>query len=172
MDLSLIESLLANVPGERAEFQFLLRWPTDEGDDRWGVREEVRIHQRMFDPGDVPPGDAPVPQELRITAVNVSLTQATPWTERPEYYWDPASNPGGLDATRWRAVEARVETWLFLDVQTGTDIIVGGDAIFTVIEDLAKNADDEGKFLLYLWEDADDRGVEIWTWSWMKKRYR
>ena len=107
--------------------------PQPGEDQSWGYTEEVRIHRRMFRPEDTQPGEIPVPAELWLQAVNISLNPATPWQERPVFYRSD-TNPTGLDPAKWRVVDARFTTNVFFDTQSDTDFLVEGEAVFTVPE--------------------------------------
>lgn len=137
-----------------AEYLFILE-PDPENpnqDTQWGHIEELRLHQRMFEPQNPRPGDSPVPPELWPTSISISLSPRTDFTERRDLY-QSSTNPDGLPATRWRATEAVYATNVFFQLQGETDYQVEGEASFVVIQDLNKNIGDPGKFLIYRWED-------------------
>ena len=148
-DIDLFKSLLANDPDRNAEYLFLLSAPTDLGETQWGYDEEVRIHQRMFNPESPPPGDPPVDAKLWLQSLQITLTRQETFGERTDLY---TTNGGSLDPTIWRAKDARYTTYVFFDLSE-TDYKVEGEALFVVLEDLTKNVGDVGKFLLYIWED-------------------
>jgi hypothetical protein len=149
--------LLANDPDNRAEYLFFLAG-SPGGESSWGYTEEVRIHRRMFDPANPQPGEPEVPPEYWLQAINISLTQVTPWAERNDLYYDEVNNPTGLDPAKWKALDSRFSTYVFFDTQTDNDFLVEGEAIFTVIEDLEKSGCATGQFLLLQWQDIDNEG--------------
>lgn len=136
----------------QAEYLFVLEPDPSNPDPSWGPTEELRIHQRMFEPQNTPPGDPPVPTALWLTSVTITLSLQQDFVERDIYYESP-SNPTGLSRTRWLAKEATYGTNVFFETQGETDYQVTGQASFVVIEDLGKNVGDPGKFLIYRWED-------------------
>lgn len=144
-------TLLSTEPG--AEYLFILQ-PDPNSEPNWGHIEELRIHQRMFEPQNTPPGDPPVPTELWLSSISITLSPQTDFTERPDLY-QSTSNPDGLPASRWKATEATYQTNVFFELQGETDYQVTGRASFVVITDLTKNIGDPGKFLIYRWEDLD-----------------
>jgi hypothetical protein len=149
--------LLANDPEHKAEYIFRLA-DDPTGQLSWGYTEEVRIHRRMFDPANPQPGEPEVPTEYWLTAIDISLSQVTPWTERNDLYFDPDNpdlNPNGLDKNKWKALDSRFSTHVFFDTQTDNDFLVEGEAIFVVIEDLEKTDCAPGQFLLLEWKDID-----------------
>jgi hypothetical protein len=144
---SSFEGLLAE------DYLFILDMPNpDTGETQWDRTTEYRIHQRMFDPENIPPGDPPLPTEFWLQTVNITLTPEAAFVERPDLYttYDP---PGTLDPARWKAESATYGTNVFFQLQGDTDFQVNGRAYFTVITDLAKNIGDPGKFLILRWED-------------------
>ncbi len=172
-------SLLAEDPARNAEYLFLLSEPTELGETQWGYGEEARIHQRMFHPESPPPGDPPVPPELWLQEVAITLTPLENFTERVDLYSENGGFDGKLDPMIWRVKDARYSTYVFFDF-TGTDYKVDGEANFVVIEDLTKDIGDAGKFLIYIWEDiygpflrqAGITGVEQTTWGGVKSLFR
>jgi hypothetical protein len=178
-DADSFTSLLAHAPERNAEYLFLLSEPTDLGETGWGYTEEVRIHQRMFHPDEPPPGDSPVPADLWLQNVVITLTHTENFTERVDLYSDNGGLDGKLDADIWRASDAVYDTYALFDME-GTDYKVEGRANFIVIEDKTKSIGDAGKFLIYIWEDiqapflrqAGITGVEDTTWGSLKDMFR
>ena len=179
-DLDLFAALLANDPSRNAEFLFLLSEPTDVGETQWGYTEEVRLHQRMFHPEDVPPGDPPVSSDLWMQGLTITLTPQEQFSERLDLYSENGGLDGKLDPALWRAMDARYSTYVFFDL-TGVDYKVDGDeANFVVIEDLSKSGGEPGRFLLYIWEDLGcptcpspaKPKVETSSWSSVKQLFR
>ena len=158
--IEMFAPLLANDPDNKAAYIFRLAGnPT--GESSWDYTVEVRIHRRMFDPANPQPGEPEVPTEYWLTAIDIALTQVTPWTERDEYYFDPDNpdaNPNGLDRNKWKVSDSRFSTHVFFDTQTDNDFLVEGEAIFVVIEDLEKTDCAPGQFLLLEWKDIDVEG--------------
>ena len=174
-DPALLASLLA--PESGPEYIFLLSAPTDLGEIQWGYAEEVRIHQRMFDPQHPLEGDPPVASELWLKSLTITLTPEEPFAERTDLY---TTHGGALDPAIWRAADASYATYVFFDLE-GTDYKVEGEANFIVIENLTKNVGDPGKFLLYIWEDIATSLVSSTdavslvsaaTWGALKELYR
>jgi hypothetical protein len=166
-------ALLADDPGNAAEFVFAP--PIQTIERSWGASEEAQIHRRMFDPDNPAPGEPAVPHEYWLGAITISLEQLAAWEEQPELYRS-GTNPGGLPPAKWKAVAARFSTHVFFDTQTDDDFLVEGEALFTVIQDLAKSGTEPGRFLLLRWQDIDETGqlasVEEKTWTGMKNLYR
>ena len=173
-DSELYNSLLANEPSANADFLFLLSEPTELGEIQWGYDEETRIHRRMFHPESAEP---PVESALRLQGLTVTLTQQAAFTEQPLLYSTNGGLDGKLDPERWRAMEARYSTNLFLDLD-GIDYLVTGWTEFIVIEDRSKSIGDTQKFLLLRWEDSSCRRAkldihsECATWGLLKLLYR
>jgi hypothetical protein len=138
---------------DSAPYLFVLSEPLPGGQMNWDVTEELRIHQRMFEPENPRPGDAPVPNDLWLTSISITLNRvSSEWEERTDLYATPAE-PEGLDSDRWKAVGAEWHADIFFDTQSETDYRVDGKSYFVVVEDLSKNVGDERKFLIYRWED-------------------
>ncbi|MFQ5599925.1 MAG: hypothetical protein ACE5G2_05155 [Candidatus Krumholzibacteriia bacterium] len=146
------EAILANDAENSAEYLFILSEATPEGESQWGWAEEVRIHNRMFEPENLPPGEPPVPSELWLQSIDITLSIQRPFEERSDLYQDQG---GALSRERWLATDARYATSVFFQTQGETDFRVEGQANFVVIEDLTKEVGDAGKFLLLIWEDLD-----------------
>jgi hypothetical protein len=162
---------------EDASFLFFLPEPSELGETQWGVSEELRIHRRRFHPENPLPGEEPVPAELWVRSIDITLSQLAAFQERRDLYRSPA-NPYGLDPEAWRATDALYATDVFWNMAGETDFVVRGRANFIVIEDLGKRLCDEGRFLLYIWEDLSspaleqDAVSEETSWSDMKSLYR
>jgi len=139
------------------DYLFILDMPnSDTGETQWNKTTELRIHQRMFDPENIPPGDPRLDPDLWLQSVSITLTAQADFVERPDLYttYDP---PGPLDPALWKAEFAIYSTDLFFQLQGETDYQVTGRAEFTVITDLTKNVGDAGKFLILRWEDLGNR---------------
>jgi hypothetical protein len=154
-DDKLFAKLLANDPENNAEYLFLLSDPTPENETQWGYSEEVRIHQRMFHPEAPLPGDTPVPPEIWLQSLTITLTPETAFSERTDLY---TTEGGYLDPAKWRATSATYGTYLLFELAGETDYRVEGRADFVVIEDRTKDVGDDGKFLLLIWEDLGSAG--------------
>ena len=176
----LYASLLANVPEANASFLFLLADPTEQGETQWGLQEELRIHHRMFEPENPHPGESPVPPELWVQAIDIHLNQLSPFQERADLYSQNGGADGKLDPARWRATDARFGTNVYWDLEGQIDYQVIGEANFVVIEDLAKQSCDPGRFLIYTWEDLKAASPSAagpvlatdYSWSSVKELYR
>jgi hypothetical protein len=144
-------------------------------DESWGYVEEARIHRRMFDPANTPVGETPVPAELWVTQITITLTQETAFTERDDLYVSP-QNPDGLSRERWRVVDAIYGTDVLWDLQGEIDYQVIGQAIFVVVEDLHKPLGVDGKFLVLQWNDLAPSlakvSVEETSWGGVKGLYK
>ena len=68
-DINLFTGLLANDKGNKAEYLFIPDDKANTGDDQWGYEEEIRVHQRMFEPQNTPVGQTPVVSELEHALV-------------------------------------------------------------------------------------------------------
>jgi hypothetical protein len=133
-----------------APYRFFLNEPLPGGETSWDRIVELRIHRRMFDPENLDPGEPPVPQELWLVDVSISLSLQNEFTERTDLYIE---NGGELDHDRWNAFEGQYHAVIFFDTQSDTDYRVDGRANFVVIEDKTKASGTAGKFLIYRWED-------------------
>ncbi len=151
-DIGLFASLLANDPDTNAEFVFLFDRTTSQGETDWDRSVELRLHQRMFHPEAVPPGDSPVPADLWLRTLTVDFTQLGAFRERLDLYSEDGGVDGKLDGKTWRAMAARFATYLLLDCGEN-DFVVDTESSFVVIEDLTKGDDEPGKFLIYSWEE-------------------
>ncbi len=154
-DDKLFAKLLANDPENNAEYVFLLSAPTEQNETQWGYTEEVRIHQRMFHPEAPLPGDTPVPSDLWLQSLTITLTPVGAFTERTDLY---TTDGGYLDPAKWRASAAKYTTYLLFELAGEIDYRVEGEASFVVIEDRTKDIGDDGKFLLLIWEDLGSPG--------------
>jgi hypothetical protein len=152
-DVDLFTALLANDRGRNAGFLFLLSEPTEEGETQWGHETEARVHRRMFRPYDTLPGELPVPNDLWLQMVDITLTPLTEFSERTDLYSSDGGADGLLVPELWRAVSALYSTNVFFGMLGDTDYQVNGQADFVVIEDLTKDVGDAGKFLLFIWEE-------------------
>ncbi len=172
-DFELYRSLLAHEPSANADFVFFLGDPTELGETSWGYDEEVRIHDRMFRPENAAPS---LPTGLWLQGLGVDLVQAASFSENTDLYSANGGLDGKLDPERWRALQARYTTELFLDL-TGTDYKAIGEAVFIVIEDRTKPAG-ERKFWLLSWKDSPCGGVvprvlsSCAAWSQLKCLFR
>jgi len=142
-DAELFASLLA------PDFMFVPCKPTSLGETQWGYDEEVRLHQRMFHPETA---DPPLPNELWLEALTITLTRQENFAERFDFYSADGGVDGKLDPLRWRVTDARYSTYVFFDL-SDTDYLVEGEANFVLLEDLAKPVGDAGKFRLLVWEE-------------------
>lgn len=172
--------LLANDPERNSEFLFILSEPTEGGETQWGFETEARIHRRMFDPENVPPGETQVPLDLWLESVSINLSQQASFAERTDLYSSDGGADGLLDPSIWRAFGATYSTDVFFAMAGELDYQVNGLADFVVIEDLTKNVGEPGRFLLFIWEDlgspafrnANASALQQETWSGIKGVYR
>ena len=131
------------------DYQFHLNDPPGE---YWGYTEEIRIHQRMFDPQNIPPTDPPLSTDLWLTSVDIQLQGANAFDERPEVYRS-ATNQEGLEEATWDATGADYTATVFFETQGETDYRVEGRADFIVARDRTKAIDAPGAWLIYRWFD-------------------
>jgi hypothetical protein len=157
--LALFSSLLANDPANNAEFLFVLDPAGNLGDSSWDYDEMVRIHQRMFEPENTPPGEPPVPAENWIVFIAITLSPNINFSERTDLY-ESAQNPTGLDPAKWAAVDAAYSTDVLFDLQNGNDLQITGQSNFLVIEDLTKEPGAAGKYLLLQWNDLAQKPIQ------------
>jgi hypothetical protein len=178
-DFALLGSLLAHDPARNADYAFFLSEPTPSGETQWGWFDELRIHQRMFQPRTIPPEETPLPRDLWLDGVNSSLYPLTDFRERVDLYSANQGQDGKLDPNIWKAMDALYGTDVFFETQGDIDFLVAARANFVVLEDLTKPAGAEGKFLLYIWEDlpppkkagARPTAVEPTMWGIVKQLY-
>ena len=148
-DYQAFAALLAN------DYTYVLNAPDPEtGETQYDRATELRIHQRMFDPENIPPGDPPLDMEVWLQSVNILLTPEAAFQERHDLY-TTSDPPGPLDPTHWKAEAASYGTSVFFQLQGETDFQVIGRDYFTVIEDRTKSIGEPGKFAIYRWEDLD-----------------
>ena len=157
-DYDLFKPLLANNAECNAEYLFILSEATEEGETQWGYETELRAHRRMFEPQNTLPGELPVPNDLWLQSVDITLTRQADWTERTDLYSSDGGDDGLLDPTKWRAVSVVYSTDVFFSMAGEVDYQVTGQADFVVIEDLAKTGSEPGRFLLLIWEDLGAPG--------------
>ena len=179
LDPTAFTALLADESG--AEFRFQAS-PDGSGlPSEWGVAEERAIHRRMFDPSHIGPSEPPLDPVIWVQSIHITLAQASEFVERNDLYYEPNSNPGGLDRKRWRAMEATYHTDVFFELGGASNYQVDGRAVFVVLDDLAKPTGAPRKFLIYRWEElgtqpaaslpSRTRAVEPKTWSAVKRLY-
>ena len=149
---------------ESAQFEFVLPDPLPGGQVSWDLAEELRIHRRMFRPDQVPPGETPVPQELWLVSVSVSLVSIAGFAE--------IENPAGLDPRRWRAWEAEYGAEVLFDTQSDTDFRATGRQRFVVAGLPNRLEGVPGKVCLYRWQESTPYGLsasETRSWSQVKR---
>ena len=173
MDLDLYQSLFPE--DAEAPFLFIVNEPDWGEPTNWDLDEELRIHRRMFEPENAVAGEDPVPSDLHLKAIIITLTPVGDWTERFDLYASPI-DPAGLDAARWRATEALYQARVLWDTESNNDYLIDALQNFIVIEDLARPAGEARKFLLYRWEDygygPQLSATQMATWSQLKALYR
>jgi hypothetical protein len=159
------------------DFLFIAAFET--GPETWDGVEERRIHRRMFEPGDVPPSEPPVPPDLWIAGIQTTLVQETKFTERPEFYRS-AQNPDGLDPALWVVRAAVYATSVLVDTQGDTDFQIAGHASFVV--QTSRSPLGATAPSLLRWQDlidplvtvrrADATAAQATSWSAFKQLYR
>jgi len=148
-DYEAFAALLAN------DYSYTYNEPDPEtGVTQYDRATELRIHQRMFDPENIPPGDPPLPSDTWLQAVSITMSQQSGFAERADLYTN-ATPPGPLDPTHWIATEATYGADVFLQLQGDRAFQVRGRCSFVVIEDRSKAIGDIGKFTIYRWVDLD-----------------
>jgi len=174
LDHTKLASLLA--PG----FTFHRNAPDPQtGELFWDRDTELRIHQRMFDPEEIPSSDTPLADEFWLQSVNITLTPEATFTERLDLY-TTADPPGPIDPTLGLVEEAPYGINIFLQLQGEDDYLIQGRAYVVLLTDLSKAVTDPGKFLLYRIEDFGStqvvgnttQGVIEGTWTSVKEIYR
>jgi len=137
-----------------SDFLFVL--PPDplhpEQPTSWSRTEEVRLHRRMFEPQNISPSEPPIDPALWLIAIDITLTQAGPFVELPEFYVSP-SNPSGLDPSRWKVVGTDYHASVLFRTRGETDYQVIARQSFVVAEDLSKHPWQHGAFSLYRWQE-------------------
>jgi hypothetical protein len=168
-DYSRYEGLLA------IDFHFVFA-PSDppKSQSLWNRETELLVHQRMFDPENIPPSDPPLDSMYWLQSVSINLTPEEAFAERQDLY-TTSEPPGTLDPTRWKAEGAHYTTNVFFQLQGDVDYQISGRAYFVVLEDRTKLAGEPGKFVLYEWQDLvrpnESIAVEPRTWGAVKRLY-
>src|SRR5262249_43995836 len=134
-----------------------------------------RVHRRMFTPQDTAPGETPVPMELWLVNIDITLTpRNSVWSEDPQFYRSE-TNPMGLDPAHYKVTRNEYATSVVFPTQGDFDFQVTGHANFVVVNDLEKPVGDASKFMLYLWEDlgvdASTAAIEQKSWASVKRLY-
>ncbi len=156
------------------DYRFYLNQAQPDGTTSWGLTEELRIHRRMFRSQDSFPGEYPVPPDLWLVSIDITLNLRGPFQDARSYYFDPISNPDGFHREDFAVTQADYVASLFFQTQGETQYRVDGAVNFVVVNDLAKALGDEGKFLIYRWEDlGSGRSLtaEAKTWGSIKELY-
>jgi hypothetical protein len=107
----------------------------------------------MFRPEDIQPPEEPLLPERWLVSVDITLTGATSFDERPQYRFNEATNPEGLRVEAWDVTGADYNATVFFETQGDTDYRVEGRAEFVVARDLSKAATAPGAWLIYRWFD-------------------
>ncbi len=153
------------------DYQFFLNEAQPDGTTLWGLTDELRIHQRMFHPqGTIPP----VPPELWIVSIDVTLVARDAFRDVPSAYLGP-ENPTGFARENFAVTQADYAASIFFQTQGQTQYRVDGVASFVVVNDLSKVLGDDGKFLIYRWEDLGtfaSSSKSQTTWTGVKSLYR
>jgi len=160
-----------------ADYQFYLNQAQPDGTTHWGLSEELRIHRRMFRPHAVQPPESPVPQELWLVSVDITLTAFVAFQDATTYYFDPTTNPTGFRRENFTVSQADYAASVFFQTQGETQYRLDGVENFVVVNDLSKTAGDDGKFLIYRWEDLGAlalfaNSTSTSTWTQVKSLYK
>lgn len=135
------------------DYQFFLNETQPDGTTHWGLTEELRIHRRMFNPQEVTPPETPVPQDLWLVSVDIQLTPRTNFADAPNFYYNADTNPTGFHPENFAVTQTDYVASVFFQTQGETQYRVDGAANFVVVNDLAKAVGEDGKFLIWRWED-------------------
>ena len=141
------------------EFQFSARMPDHVV--TWDAAEEIRIHQRMFRPADIQPPEAPLPVDLWLQSIDITLARTGEWVEFSD-------STGDFAAAVYGAA-------LYFETQGDTDFRIDGRELFTVKIDPALPDSAAGKYLLYRWMDfgpPPESGWPLGSWGGVKAMYR
>ncbi len=134
-------------PGYQSDFS------RPDGTTSWGLTQELRIHRRMFRPEDVRPDEHPVPPDLYLASVDITLTARDSFRDATAYYFDPVTNPGGFHRESFTVTQAVYQASVFFQTQGETQYRADGAETFVVVNDLSKPVGASGKFLLYRWQE-------------------
>jgi len=136
------------------DYQFFLNEVQPDGTTHWGLTEELRIHRRMFRPEEVAPPEPEVPREFWLVSVDIALTERAAFTAADDsYYFNIDTNPTGFHREDFTVTQTDYVASLFFQTQGETQFRVEGRASFVVVNDLSKAIGDDGKFLIFRWED-------------------
>jgi hypothetical protein len=135
------------------DYQFRLNAPMPDGTTYWGLTEELRIHRRMFHPEDVQPPETPVLQGYWLVSVDIALTPRDAFADAPQFYFNVDTNPTGFHREQFAVTATDYVASVFFQTQGDTQFRVEGSDNFVIVNDLSKALGDDGKFLIYRWED-------------------
>ena len=107
----------------------------------------------MFRPADIVPPEEPLLTERWLVSVDITLTGASSFDDRPQYIFNPGTNPEGLHLEDWDVTGADYSATVFFETQGDTDYRVEGRAEFVVARDKAKAFNAPGAWLIYRWTD-------------------
>jgi hypothetical protein len=172
-DLERLRTILAD-DVDLPQYLFMTAPGWGIGNESWGLEEELRLHQRMFEPDNPPDGQTPLPGELWLLSATITLTQETAFEERQDLYVS-TQNPDGLAPDRWKVMDAIYGTNVLFDLQGEIDYQINGRAFFIVVEDLQKAVGTAGRFRILQWNDLGSSRKAMdddTTWSAVKGLYR
>ena len=109
----------------------------------------ICTHRRLFEPQNIPPSREPLPPELWLRAITITVRLENAFDELPEYYRSQ-TNPSGLDQARWRVSGADAVVSILFETQGETDYTILRRARLVVAEDRSKTAGQVGKYSFYL----------------------
>jgi hypothetical protein len=139
------------------DFVFEFYAPPPDGVTTWDRAEELAIHRRMFRPGDIQPPEPPLPPELWLFSIDVSLIS--------DAAWEPVPGTNQFRGT--------YDAELFVETQGDTDYRITGRQEFVVQVDPEKQIGNPGKFLLIHWTDFGTPGAPPGgSWGRIKLLYR
>lgn len=123
--------------------------------NRW-----ICLHRRLFEPQNIPPSDPPLPPDLWLVSISISVAPESAFVDEPAYYRSD-TNPGGLDPARWRATAATGAVSVLFETQGETDYQVSSRARFVVANDRSKASRVAGKYTFYRIEVVDSPRVDL-----------
>lgn len=140
-----------------SDFVFEFYAPPPDGVTTWDRAEELAIHRRMFQPADIQPPEPPLPSDLWLASIDVSLIS--------DAAWEPVPGTNQFRGT--------YDAVIFFETQSDTDYRITGRQEFVVQVDPEKQIGDPGKFLLIHWTDFGTPGaLPGGSWGRIKLLYR
>jgi len=156
-------------PTDSVGFLFTFQGP--DGPTSWDLVTLLRVHRRLFRPEDTPPGEPPVPPELWLSSISITLSPRADFSEAPEWYRE---NGGVLDSQHWRAFQASYDASILFDTNSETDYRVESAVKFVVLENLRRPTGVHGKFVFFRWEEIPPLAIASRPsyWSEVLEMYR